>query len=100
MQGGFCRQKHSHKNIDPGGKAGRAPKNNDQKPRKPTETQGPCPNLRGTCTTTLAIGIQLSGIARPPFRARPLVTGTGENPRDPPRGPPPRPGRAMRRNVR
>jgi hypothetical protein len=28
--------------------------------------------------------LTLSGIARPPFRARPLVTGTGGYPRDPP----------------
>ncbi len=28
-----------------GRKAGRKPKENDQKPRKPTETQGPCPDL-------------------------------------------------------
>jgi hypothetical protein len=29
--------------------AGREPKDNDDKPRKPTETHGPCPDLRGTC---------------------------------------------------
>ncbi len=38
-------------------------------------------------------GRRMTGIARPPFRARPLVTGTGGYPRDPPRGPPPGPDR-------
>jgi hypothetical protein len=45
LQGGFCRQKHRHRNTDskigPGGrKSGRKPKENDQQPRKPKETQG------------------------------------------------------------
>ena len=30
-------------------KAGRKPKENGQKPQKPTETQGPCPKLKGFC---------------------------------------------------
>ncbi len=52
IQGGFCQQKHRHKNTDsqigPGGrKTGREPTENDQKPRKPTETQGPWPRPKG-----------------------------------------------------
>ncbi len=37
------------KKVREGREAGREPNENDQKPRKTTETQGPCPNLRGTC---------------------------------------------------
>ncbi len=60
VQGGFCRQKHSHRNtdskIDLGGRqTGRGPKRNDQTPRKPTETQGPCPDLRGFCIKALTV---------------------------------------------
>ena len=45
LQGGFCRQKHRHMITDPkirqgGRKAGREPKEHDQKPRKPEGTQG------------------------------------------------------------
>ncbi len=37
------------------GKAGQMPKENDQRQRKPTETQGPCPDLRGTCIKALTV---------------------------------------------
>jgi hypothetical protein len=36
-------------------KPGRKPKENDQKPRKATETQGPCPSLRGFCIKALTV---------------------------------------------
>ncbi len=36
-------------------KTGRTPKENDQKPRQPTETQGPCPDLRGFCIKALNV---------------------------------------------
>ena len=60
IQGGFCRQKHSHRNTDPkigpqGRKPGRKPQENDRRPRKPTETQGPCPDLRGFCINALTV---------------------------------------------
>ncbi len=38
-----------------GRKPGREPKENDQKPRKPRETQGPCPDLRGFCIKALTV---------------------------------------------
>jgi hypothetical protein len=37
------------------GREGRKAKGNDQKPRKPTESQGPCPDLRGTCIKALTV---------------------------------------------
>ncbi len=61
IQGGFCRQRSSHRNVDskigPGGvrKPGRKPKENVQKPHKPTETQGPCPDRRGLCIKGLTV---------------------------------------------
>jgi hypothetical protein len=58
MQGGFCRHKHRHKSTDPkigpeGRKAGQDPQENGQKQRKPTDTQGPYPDLRGPVSKPL-----------------------------------------------
>ncbi len=39
-----------------GRKTGQKPKKNYPKPRKPTETQGPCPDLRGFCMPLPYIG--------------------------------------------
>ncbi len=36
-------------------KTGRDPKENDQQTRKPPETQGPRPDLRGTCSKALTV---------------------------------------------
>ncbi len=38
-----------------GRKAGRKPMENDKKPQKPTETQGPRPDLRGFCIKALTV---------------------------------------------
>ncbi len=67
-QGGLCQLKQRHRNTDskigPGGKKnrpeteGKPPenqRNNKNKTRKPTETQGPCPDLRGFYIKTLAV---------------------------------------------
>ncbi len=59
-QGGLCRQEHRNRNADPkigreGRKAGRDPKDNYEQHRKPTKTQGPCPDLRGTCIKALTV---------------------------------------------
>ncbi len=51
----FCRQKHRHRNTDPtigpGGEGNPAgsPRKTTKKLRKPTESQEPCPDLRGFC---------------------------------------------------
>lgn len=37
--------------------AGRKPKENQQIPREPTETQGPCPDLRGTCIKSQSVDL-------------------------------------------
>ena len=75
LQGGFCRQKHRHRNgdskIGPGGrKPGRKPKENDPKQRKPTETQGPCPDLRGFCISALTLWCGVSQRSGSVQRAR------------------------------
>ncbi len=54
------RQKHFYKNTDskigPGGWEKRLKtKENDQKQRKPTEPQGPCPDLKGFCIKVLTV---------------------------------------------
>ncbi len=36
-------------------KTGRKPKEHNHKPQKPTETQGPCPDLRGFCISALSV---------------------------------------------
>jgi hypothetical protein len=42
--------------LGPGGWESRPePPENDEKPRKPTETQRPCPGLRGTCIRAFAV---------------------------------------------
>ncbi len=42
--------------IGPGGRRpGRKPKETDPKPQKPTETQGPCPDLMGFCIKALSV---------------------------------------------
>ncbi len=49
-------QKHRLQNRSRGcRKTGRKPKENDQTPRKPSETQGACPNLRVTCINALTV---------------------------------------------
>ncbi len=62
LQGGFCRQKHSHRNADsktdPGGrKPGRGPTEIEQNPQTPTGTQGPCLDLRGFCINALTVSV-------------------------------------------
>ncbi len=74
LQGGFCRQKHSHRNTDskigPGGrKPSRKPKEKYQKPRKPTETQGPCTDLKSFCINALTVDFR--------GRGRPMCARTG-----------------------
>ncbi len=54
-------------------KASRKPKENDQQPQKPTETQGPCPDLRGFCIKALTISAQSDVCAKPLSRANPSL---------------------------
>ncbi len=92
IQGGFCRQKHSHRNTDskigPGGrKAGRESKTNNQKPRKPTETQGRFQTLSDAGPLTgdadEGAGRMLNDLPGP-------VTGRNKNGTDPLKTHPPR----------
>jgi hypothetical protein len=57
VERGLCREKHHHKRTDgrEGRKAGREPKENDYKPRKPTQTQGACLDQRGTGIKALTV---------------------------------------------
>ncbi len=92
---------HRHRNTDskigPGGYENRPEtKKNDQKPKKTTETQGPCPDLRGFCIKPLTVPDpwgaagpwsprSLLGSSRPPAALRTLpqlweVAGGGSNP--------------------
>ncbi len=66
LQGGFCRQQPDHRSTDykigpRGGKAGRNPKDNDHKPIKPTETEGPCLDLKGFCIKALTVQVPFAG---------------------------------------
>ncbi len=88
LQGGFCRQKHRHRNTDPqigpGGYETR-PETQGNRPKtpKPTETQGPCPDLKSFCIKALTVfvppppRIKTAPHLREPFgcRRRPATHG-------------------------
>ncbi len=71
VQGGFWRHKNRYKNthpqIGPGGgrKDGREPKENKQKPRKPTETEEPYTDLRGTYLKALTVELEPDSMPLP-----------------------------------
>ncbi len=48
-------QNRSSGQTQSGSKAGREPKENDNKTQTTTETQGPCPDLRGFCIKALTV---------------------------------------------